>query len=89
MHFLTFLAPTTPHSKVSLLQSWHSRGNVEKQKILTIIHIPSVYLNRVLLFVCCSKFSITLRNIQLRGDRNTFERECLTFSTHPVYSVYF
>lgn len=68
----TFLASTTPHSKVSLLQSWHSRGNAEKQKFLRIIHGPSLYLNRVLLFVCCSKFSITLRNIQLFGDRNTF-----------------
>lgn len=70
--------------QLSLLQSWHSRGKPENPKFLTLLHLHSAYLNRVLLFVCCGKFAITLRNIHLFVDKNTAEQGYLTFWTHAI-----
>lgn len=84
MHLSCFLAASTPNSKLSLLQSWHSRGKPEDPKFLTLLHLLSVYLNRILRFVCCSKFAITLTSMQLFVYRNSVEQKYLTFSTYAI-----
>lgn len=66
-----FLAASTPNSKLSSLQSWHSRGKPESPKFLTLLYLLSTYLYRFLLFVCGNKFTITLWNIKLFVYRKT------------------
>lgn len=76
MHLPLFLAASTPNSKLSLLQRWHSRGQTENLKFLMLLHVLSVYLNRILLFVCCSKFTwniqLFLYRITVQLNRHTY-----------------
>lgn len=58
-------------------------------KSLTVLHLPPVYLNRALKFVCSNVFSITARDIQLFVDRNALEWGHFTFSKHCLCSAYF
>lgn len=70
-----FLAAPTPNFKLSVPQSWHSRGEPENPEFLTLTHLCSVYLIEALRFVCCSRFAITRRNIQLFVNTSTAERQ--------------